>query len=403
MTSLKKILRIVVVVVVALCLAAGVYYFYFGRPKHVTVASARLAPVSEIVYATGTVEPVQWAKVVPLQRKRIVELCRCEGQEVTKGQVLGRQDDTEERAVLKELDIRHQQLQRDLERAEKDRKNDKITKAELEQKETAVKESSSRIAAQQSRMESLVLRSPMDGMILRRDGEIGEIVGPTDVLFWVGKPTPLQIVAEINEEEITKIAVGQSAYVSNEAFGNKSLRADISQITPKGDPTTKTFRVFLQLPEDTPLRIGMSVEVNIVFREKPAAVVVPFDAVSAGAVQVVEGGHIHRVPVTIGLRGTQFVEIIGDVAAGAPVVSPARTDLADGARVQTDGLKEQPPVQTARANAPPTSSSASGSTSVNGTGEALESSWDKALSAALSAHILTIVDEARRKDSGARQ
>ena len=401
MTSVKKILRIVIAVVVALCLAAGVYYFYFGRPKQVTVASVRLAPVSEIVYATGTVEPVQWAKVVPLQRKRIVELCRCEGQEVTKGQVLGRQDDTEERAVLKELEIRHQQLQRDLERAEKDRKNDKITKAELEQKETAVKESNSRIAAQQSRMDSLVLRSPMDGMILRRDGEIGEIVGPTDVLFWVGKPSPLQIVAEINEEEITKIAVGQSAFVSNEAFGDRSLRANISQITPKGDPTKKTFRVFLQLPEDTPLRIGMSVEVNIVFREKPAAIVVPFDAVSAGAVQVVEDGHIRRVPVTMGVRGTQFVEIMGDIAAGAPVVSPARTDLADGARVKTEGSKE-PPTQTARADAGP-SGSGSASASPDGRGEALETSWDKALSAALSAHILTIVDEARRKDSGARQ
>lgn len=401
MTSVKKILRIVIAVVVALCLAAGVYYFYFGRPKQVTVASVRLAPVSEIVYATGTVEPVQWAKVVPLQRKRIVELCRCEGQEVTKGQVLGRQDDTEERAVLRELEIRHQQLQRDLERAEKDRKNDKITKAELEQKETAVKESNSRIAAQQSRMDSLVLRSPMDGMILRRDGEIGEIVGPTDVLFWVGKPSPLQIVAEINEEEITKIAVGQSAFVSNEAFGDRSLRANISQITPKGDPTKKTFRVFLQLPEDTPLRIGMSVEVNIVFREKPAAIVVPFDAVSAGAVQVVEDGHIRRVPVTMGIRGTQFVEIMGDIAAGAPVVSPARTDLADGARVKTEGSKESP-TQTARADAGP-SGSGSASASPDGTGEALETSWDKALSAALSAHILTIVDEARRKDSGARQ
>lgn len=401
MTSFKKILRIVVVVVVALCLAAGVYYFYFGRPKQVSVASARLAPVSEIVYATGTVEPVQWAKVVPLQRKRIVELCRCEGQEVTKGQVLGRQDDTEERAVLKQLEIRHQQLERDLDRAEKDRKNDKITKAELEQKETAVKESNSRIAAQQSRMESLVLRSPMDGMILRRDGEIGEIVGPTDVLFWVGKPSPLQIVAEINEEEITKIAVGQSAFVSNEAFGNKSLRANISQITPKGDPTTKTFRVFLELPEDTPLRIGMSVEVNIVFREKPTAIVVPFDAISAGAVQVVDDGHIRQVPVTIGVRGTQFVEIMGDVAAGTQVVSPARTDLADGARVKAEGGSKEAPTQTARADAPP---SGSGSASAsNGTGEALETSWDKALSAALSAHILTIVDEARRKDSGTRR
>jgi RND family efflux transporter MFP subunit len=396
-TSVKKILRGIIAVVVVLCLGGAAYYYYFGRSRHVNVELARLAPVSEIVYATGTIEPVQWAKVVPLQRRRIVELCHCEGQQVTKGQVLGRQDDTEERAVLKEMDIRHQQLQRDLDRAEKDRKDDKITKAELEQKETAVKESSSRISAQQSRMESLVLRSPMDGMILRRDGEIGEIVGPTDVLFWVGKPSPLQIVAEINEEEITKIAVGQSAFVSNEAFANKALRATISQITPKGDPTKKTFRVFLELPADTPLRIGMSVELNIVFNEKSAAVVVPLDAVSSGAVQVVEDGHIRRVPVTTGVRSTQMVEIIGDVAAGAPVVSPARVDLADGARVQTDRSKESS-TQTARADAG-LNKTASTSASSYATGQGLETSWDKAISAALDAHILTIVDDARRKDT----
>ena len=390
--SAKKILRGIIAIVVVAGLGGAAYFYYFGRSTHVNVTLARVAPVSEIVYATGTIEPVQWAKVVPLQRRRIVELCRCEGQQVTKGQVLGRQDDTEERAVLREMEIRHQQLQRDLDRAQKDRKDDKITKAELEQKETAVKESNSRIAAQQSRMETLVLRSPMDGLILRRDGEIGEIVGPTDVLFWVGKPSPLQIVAEINEEEITKIAVGQAAFVANEAFGGKSLRATISQITPKGDPTTKTFRVFLELPADTPLRIGMSVEVNIIFNEKPAAIVVPFAAISSGAVQVVEDGQIRRVPVTTGVRGTQFVEIIGDVGPGAPVVSPARPELADGARVQTEGSKESP-TQTAGLNK-------AASTNTFKPGEVpLETSWDKAISSALDAHILTLVDEARRKDT----
>src|SRR6188474_1436889 len=66
------------------------------RPAEVTTALVQLAPVSEAVYGTGTVEPERWAKVVPLQRRRLVELCRCEGQAVKAGQVLGRQDDTEE-------------------------------------------------------------------------------------------------------------------------------------------------------------------------------------------------------------------------------------------------------------------------------------------------------------------
>ncbi len=82
----------------------GTYWKYpdIFQPPTVTTAVASLAPVSAAVYGTGTVEPERWAKVVPLQRRRVVELCRCEGQGVKAGQVLGRQDDAEERNALKQ-------------------------------------------------------------------------------------------------------------------------------------------------------------------------------------------------------------------------------------------------------------------------------------------------------------
>src|SRR5262245_65469040 len=79
--------------------AAGSGYYAYSHFLHaplVTTSIANLAPVSEAVYGTGTVEPERWAKVVPLQRRRLVELCRCEGQVVKSGQILGRQDDDEE-------------------------------------------------------------------------------------------------------------------------------------------------------------------------------------------------------------------------------------------------------------------------------------------------------------------
>src|SRR6202171_4387108 len=113
----------------------------FFRPPTVTTATAILAPVSEAIYGTGTVEPERWAKVVPLQRRRLVELCRCEGQGVKVGQVLGRQDDAEERSALHELEINNEQLQRDMNRAEKDRDKNEAAKTEYEQRSTQFEES----------------------------------------------------------------------------------------------------------------------------------------------------------------------------------------------------------------------------------------------------------------------
>jgi len=385
-------------IVVLLMAAGGGYYGYtnFVRVQTVTTSIVTVAPVSEAIYGTGTVEPQRWAKVVPLQRRRLIELCSCEGQNVRAGQVLGRQDDAEERSALKELEVTNQQAQRDLDRAEKDRGKNDAAQTEYEQRWTQLEESKTRIAAQRVRIDALVLRAPLDGMVLRRDGEVGEIAGPTDVLFWVGPPTPMQVVAEVNEEEINRIAVGQKALLRSEAFPGQALRASVSQITPKGDPTRKTFRVYLLLPPDTPLRIGMSVEANIIFREKQAALVVPAEAVATNAVQVVANDRIERVPVTVGIRGSRNVEIVGDVSRGMAVLSPARIDLADGTKVRIDGGKAK------QASAPPSESSATPdqdttSPSPPAALAPVATDPDKAvISAAISAHIDSVVNDARR-------
>ncbi|WKA29029.1 efflux RND transporter periplasmic adaptor subunit [Bradyrhizobium roseum] len=386
----------------AVAAAGAGYYAYanFLYPPLVTTSYASLAPVSEAVYGTGTVEPERWAKVVPLQRRRLVELCRCEGQVVRAGQVLGRQDDAEERSALEQMEINRGQLERDLLRAEKDRDKSDAARTEYEQRWTRHEEAKSRIAAQKVHLDSLLLKAPLDGMVLRRDGEVGEIAGPTDVLFWVGPPAPMQVVAEVNEEEINRIVSGQKAFLRSEAFPGRALRATVSQITPKGDPTRKTFRVYLRLPQDTPLRIGMSVEVNIIFREKPSAIVVPAEAVAGDWVQMIDDGKVRRVPITVGIRGNRNTEIIGDVAKGTTVLSPARRDLADGTRIRIDNsvpravepvTPSEPVVDQPVAAPEPAVLAATTTTTSTPTDPD-----DAVISAAISAHVDSVVNDARR-------
>src|SRR2546430_8124452 len=407
-----KLQHLIATGIVAIATAGAGYYAYsrFLHPTLVATSIASLAPVSEAVNGTETVEPERWAKVVPLQRRRLVELCRCEGQAIKAGQVLARQDDAEEVSALRELEINNEQLARDLDRARRDRDKNDAAKTEYEQRSSQFEQSKSRISAQKARIDSLVLRAPLDGMVLRRNGEVGEIVGPTDVLFWVGPPMPIQVVAEINEEEITRISVGQKAFLRSEAFSAQALRATVSQITPKGDPARKTFRVYLLLPRDTPLRIGMTVEVNIVYREKTAAMVVPSEAVSGNAVQIVNDGTIRRVPVTVGIRGSRNVEISGDVSKGATVLSPARTDLADGTRVHVENVSTKPAADapldvTPEPSPAPTSAPTSNPVSAPALASAREpaavainaADADNAvISSAITAHVDSVVNDARR-------
>jgi hypothetical protein len=218
----------------------------------------------------------------------------------------------------------------------------------------------------------------------------------------------MQVVAEINEEEINRISVGQKAFLRSEAFPGTALRASVSQITPKGDPTRKTFRVYLLLPNDTPLRIGMSVEANIIFREKASAIVVPAEAIAGDFVQTVNNGRIERVPVKVGIRGSRNVEVLGEVSRGMAVLSPARPDLANGTRVRPERNKQVPqePAPDVTPDQPqqddPTLASTLTRAPASAPSAPRVANADPdavVISSAISAHIDSVVNDARRNAS----
>lgn len=319
-------------VVVIMC-ATGAYYWAFGRGEPVFTVLAVRGDAAEVVYATGAVEPVRWAKVVPIQRARLVYLCDCEGKAVRMGDILAQQDAAQQKAHLDELEARHDQLERDVQRLNNLFDRNAATIAAVDQAVTAMKEVEARIVAARDVLNDLVLRSPMDGVVLRADFAVGEIIGSGDVVFWVGQPSPLRIVADINEEDVGRIKIDDVVLLRHEGFGDQSLTASVSSITPKGDPITKTFRVYLGLPMTTPLRIGMSVEANIIIKEKKDALLIPAEALAGQSVFVIDDGRLLRRPVTTGIRGTRMVEVLTGLTPGDAIVSPIKPAYQDGLRV----------------------------------------------------------------------
>ncbi len=100
------------------------------------------------------------------------------------------------------------------------------------------------ISVQMEKLAYYTITAPMDGVVLRRDGEVGEIAEAGQVLFRVGVPKPLQIVAEVNEEDIPRVAVGQNRIAAHRCVpGPARSRARVSEITPMGDPVAKTYRI----------------------------------------------------------------------------------------------------------------------------------------------------------------
>ena len=329
-----------ILALVAVAAVGGGAVWWQSIPEVTTGTPSRGSAI-QAVYATGNVEPIHWAKVTPLERGRIVELCKCEGKAVKKGAFLARLDTGELEARVRELEAREQFAADEVARYRLLWEKRNLSRQAYERVLSDHDQVRAAVAAARERLEHLMLRAPMDGTILRRDGEVGEVVESGQVLFWVGRPLPLWIVAEVDEEDIPLVARDQETLVKADAFPGQVLRGTVGQITPKGNPVTKSYRVRIRLPDDTPLRIGMTTEVNIVVAEKADALLVPASAVRGGRLFVVEGQRAVARDVRLGIRGDEALEVISGLTGDETLILDGPTDLEDGTRIRLAG-KDSP-------------------------------------------------------------
>jgi RND family efflux transporter MFP subunit len=328
-------LRNALILIALAAVIAGAWVYWSVQPRLVTIAEVTRGTAAEIVYATGIVEPERWAKVTPLIRGRIVESCQCEGQQVGEGHLLFRLDDTEVRAHADELQALLDLAERELNRTSNLYSRGIVPREHYDRDLADVAKLRAAVAGTRSQIEDLFIRAPLTGTVLRIDGEVGEVAALGEALAWVGQPRPLLVIAEVNEEDIPRVAVGQNALIKADAFPAQALTAVVASITPMGNPELKTYRVRLALPPDTPLHINMSVDVNIIIRTVEDAVLAPAPALIGDRVQVVSGdGLVELRPVTTGIRGARMVEVTSGLEPGARVVSPALDGLAEGDRVR---------------------------------------------------------------------
>lgn len=320
-----------------LCVAAaGGTLWWWRAPMPVAVAPAALGPAIEAVYATGSVEPLHWARVGPAIRARLTDVLVEERERVAKGQVLARLDDRQARALAEEAEARARFAQEDLARTRTLVARDFAARAALERAERDARAARAAADMAMHRLDDFLVRAPAAGVVLRRDAEVGEVVDTPAALFWIGEPRPLRVTAEVDEEDIARIAPGQRVLLRADAFPGRVLQGVLLQITPKGDTLRKSYRVRIGLPDDTPLLIGMTVEANIVLRETFSALLVPASAVlvesgaRSGHVWVLQGGQLLRREVQLGVQGARATEIRHGLDAGEAVVTDPRPALREG-------------------------------------------------------------------------
>ena len=336
--------------VAAAAVAAGaLYWLVLGRGPVVEVVNPTRGPVVAAVYATGTVEPVTWSRLGPTIRGRILSYPVREGDRVEAGQIIAQFDDSEPRAAVQKLEAELDLRRRALRRIEPLGRRDIAAAADVERAQSALAQGEADLAAARKRLADLSLRAPFPGTIIRRDFEVGDLPAPDDTLVWLAGDDGLWITAEVDEEDLPRLSIGQETLIKADAFPGEVFDARLDVITPKGDPIEKSYRVRVRLPADTRLKVGMTVEINVVTDKRGDALLIPAAALVDGHVWAVRDGRAVQVPVKTGVRGTQKVEILEGVSETEDIILVPPKTLAEGMSVSARPASEgPPPLPTAR-------------------------------------------------------
>ena len=353
MSTRKKVIIAVIVVVILGAAAGANIYFRREQGPSVTAEAIRTRDLEAIVSASGKVQPKRQVNISANQMGRVTRLAVEEGQRVKAGQFLLEIDPRQLEGPLQRgeasvaaarsglaqarvgvasaetaleqaragLELAQQNLKRQqdlwkdglttresLERAQNDvtqrqadvkRGQQDVTsrQQEIETREQQIKQEQAGLSTTRYNLTQIIIQSPMDGIVTRRNIEEGEtaIVGTMNnagsQLLTIADMSELEAEVEVDETDIPFIALGQQAKITVDAIEDRTFKGHVTEIGNSPIQTNNqqsgsqrqatTFKVVITLDEEVPnVRPGFTCTAEITTAKKPNVTSVPIQALT---------------------------------------------------------------------------------------------------------------------------
>ncbi|MDR3386503.1 MAG: efflux RND transporter periplasmic adaptor subunit [Rudaea sp.] len=374
-------------VIALLALAGGVWFALAGSPAlpvHTAVAQpmATAGTNASVLDATGYVTARREATVSAQITGTLTEVLIEEGERVEAGQVLGRVEDTAQRAALAQAQAQLQaaqaslvqfqaqlaQSRRDLQRNEDMVGRKLVSQQAVEQARTLVDTGAAQLQAQQRQVELAqagvqsaqvqlgycTVRAPFSGVVIAKAAQVGEIVSPFSAgggftrtgIGTIVDMDSLEVEVDVNEAYINRVQPNQPVDSVLNAYPDWKIPSHVIAIIPTADRSKATVKVRIGLNvKDGRVLPDMGVRVSFLDDDKPAAhvqqqprgVLVPATALRKDGdkdiVFVLKEQKAQRRAVTLGGSVGQSRQVQAGVSAGETVIVDAPDELKDGAAV----------------------------------------------------------------------
>ena len=213
-----------------------------------------------------------------------------------------------------------------------------VDQAKLRQAQAQVQQAQASLDQLNEQLSYTILVSPMDGVVLSRDVEVGDavssilVLGSTATLVMtLGDTTQVYVNGKVDEADIGSVYLGQPARIRVESFPNRIFNGKVTKIAPLGvekdNVTTFEVRVSIDNPSGE-LKANMTANAEILIKEDkgvlsvPAAAVV-YDADKKASVFVPDPKQKdgqRKVAVKAGISNGSRIEILDGLKEGDTVV-----------------------------------------------------------------------------------
>jgi len=213
-----------------------------------------------------------------------------------------------------------------------------VLKAKIGQAQAQVAQDHANLTQLEEQLSYTTITSPIDGIILSRDVEVGDAVSSILVLgssatliMTLGDTSEVYVKGKVDESDIGKVYMGQPARIKVESFKDKTFNGKVTKISPMGvekdNVTTFEVRVSINNPGGE-LKAAMTANAEIILEEHKNVLQIPegsilYDKDKKASVEIPdekgkEGKR--KIAVNIGISNGAKTELLSGLKEGDQVV-----------------------------------------------------------------------------------
>lgn len=214
-----------------------------------------------------------------------------------------------------------------------------VSQSELDQLKMAYENAQNTLRQAQMALDYATVTAPISGTVTMCNANVGSYATASAPMFEIANVDTLEISTGINEQNVSRIAIGQEVLLRIHSVSDQWMSGTITEISKVMNTQTKNYPVTVAMAnKEDALVAGMYAEIEVIVGHVDAALVIPVDAIVYKEAQPVvfvvqQDGTVKETHVELGMNDGDHYVVEAGISLGDQIVVKGNGDLVSGSAV----------------------------------------------------------------------